>query len=584
MGPNDLREIMADRDSHLQDVLAAPEGPHIAALFDFDGTIIAGYSATAMLWEKIKRREMTAEELVETANVMAQYSMGSMGFSGLMMAASKFMKGVTEESYFQFGEELYEKHIARKVYPESRDLIEAHMAKGHTVAIVSSATIYQIEPTARDLNIEHVLCSQYEVKNGEFTGNIIRPLCFGEGKVIAAEKLAKEHKLDLDNSYFYSDSDDDLELLERVGKPRPLNPNGKLTEISKERGWPLQKFNSRGQGKPVDYLRTIYATGSLVTSFVAGLPIWALTGSQREATNFSTGLFGDIAMALTGVELDVSGEENLWVDRPCIFVFNHQSKADVMIMAKLVRKDVGSIAKKEVRDTPIIGKVMEFAGTVFVDRADGRNAIKAMEPLVDAIKIDGKSICIAPEGTRTLSPKVGPFKKGAFHLAMQAGVPMVPIVIHNAGDVAPKNEFVMRSATVKVDVLPPIDTSNWKRRTLNDHVAEVRDMFLKALGQDEDEKALEIITKAKPSGAKKAAPAKPPAAKTAKRKVAAKTIRKPATAVKPVTRKKPTVRKTATATKTVSRPATAKTPIKTAVKTGVKATAKKSAKKLTPKK
>src|SRR5690606_40668939 len=70
----------------------------------------------------------------------------------------------------------------------------------------------------------------------------------------------------------------------------PLNPNGKLTEIAKERGWPLQKFDSRGQGKPVDYLRTIYATGSLVTSFVAGLPIWALTGSQREATNFSTGL------------------------------------------------------------------------------------------------------------------------------------------------------------------------------------------------------------------------------------------------------------------------------------------------------
>ncbi len=496
---------MADRDSHLQDVLKAPEGPHIGALFDFDGTIIAGYSATAMLWEKIKRREMTAEELVETANVMAQYSMGSMGFSGLMMAASKFMKGVTEDSYFEFGEELYEKHIARKVYPESRELIEAHMAKGHTVAIVSSATIYQIEPTARDLNIEHVLCSQYEVENGEFTGNIIRPLCFGEGKVLAAEKLAKEHKLDLSKSYFYSDSDDDLELLERVGKPRPLNPNGKLTEISKERGWPLQKFDSRGQGKPVDYLRTIYATGSLVTSFVAGLPIWALTGSQREATNFSTGLFGDIATALTGVDLDVTGEENLWVNRPCIFVFNHQSKADVMIMAKLVRKDVGGIAKKEVKDTPVIGKVMEMAGTVFVDRADGRNAIKAMEPLVDAIKIDGKSICIAPEGTRTLSPKVGPFKKGAFHLAMQAGVPMVPIVIHNAGDVAPKNEFVMRSATVKVDILPPVDTSKWKKSTLNDHVAEVRGMFLDALGQADDDVSLTATAKAKPARTKSVA-------------------------------------------------------------------------------
>ena len=483
----------ADYQSHLQDVLDAPEGAHIAALFDFDGTIIAGYSATAMLWEKIKRREMTAEEVVETINVMAQYSTGNMGFSGLMSGAAKFMKGVTEDSYFEFGEELYEKHIARKVYPEARALIEAHRAKGHTIAIVSSATIYQIEPTARDLDIEHVLCSQYEVENGEFTGNIIRPLCFGEGKVIAAEGLAAEYGLDLDNSYFYSDSYDDIELLERVGKPRPLNPNGKLREVARENDWPLEKYESRGQGKPVDYIRTIYATGSLIGSAIASLPIWALTGSQREAMNFSTGLFGDIATALTGCELEVTGEENLWISRPCIFVFNHQSKADVMILAKLIRKDMGGVAKKEVRDTPVIGKLMELAGTVFIDRANARSAIKAMAPLIDAIKIDGKSIVIAPEGTRTLSPKLGPFKKGAFHMAIQAGVPIVPIVIHNAGDVAPKNEFLMRPAKVRVDVLPAVDTSKWTTRTMNDHVAEVRGMFLEALGQAEEEEALETL-------------------------------------------------------------------------------------------
>lgn len=488
----------AEYQSHLQDVLDAPEGAHIAALFDFDGTIIAGYSATAMLWEKIKRREMTAEEVVETINVMAQYSTGNMGFSGLMSGAAKFMKGVTEDSYFEFGEELYEKHIARKVYPEARALIEAHRAKGHTIAIVSSATIYQIEPTARDLDIEHVLCSQYEVENGEFTGNIIRPLCFGEGKVIAAEGLAAEYSLDLDNSYFYSDSYDDIELLERVGKPRPLNPNGKLREAARENDWPLEKYESRGQGKPVDYIRTIYATGSLIGSAIASLPIWALTGSQREAMNFSTGLFGDIATALTGCELEVTGEENLWISRPCIFVFNHQSKADVMILAKLIRKDMGGVAKKEVRDTPVIGKLMELAGTVFIDRANARSAIKSMAPLIDAIKIDGKSIVIAPEGTRTLSPKLGPFKKGAFHMAIQAGVPIVPIVIHNAGDVAPKNEFLMRSAKVRVDVLPAVDTSKWTTRTMNDHVAEVRGMFLEALGQADEEEALETLLSEEP--------------------------------------------------------------------------------------
>ena len=539
--------------SHLQDVLDAPEGPHIAALFDFDGTIIAGYSATAMLWEKIKRREMTAEEVVETINVMAQYSTGNMGFSGLMTGAAKFMRGVTEESYFEFGEELYEKYIARKVYPEARALIEAHRAKGHTIAIVSSATIYQIEPTARDLDIEHVLCSQYEVENGEFTGNIIRPLCFGEGKVIAAENLAADYGLDLDQSYFYSDSYDDIELLERVGKPRPLNPNTKLRETARERGWPLEKYESRGQGKPVDYIRTIYATGSLIGSAIASLPIWALTGSQREAMNFSTGLFGDIATALTGCELEVTGEENLWTSRPCIFVFNHQSKADVMILAKLIRRDMGGVAKKEVRDTPVIGKLMELAGTVFIDRANAGSAIKAMAPLIDAVKNEGKSIVIAPEGTRTLSPKLGPFKKGAFHMAIQAGVPMVPIVIHNAGDVAPKNEFLMRPAKVRIDVLPAVDTSKWSVRTLNQHVAEVRGMFLDALGQAEEEDALEALVNEEPAPAKKARGVKPP------RKTATRS-KKPATK-KTAVQKKPAVRKVSSK-KALAKKAVAKPPAK----------------------
>lgn len=509
---------------HLEEVLASEPGSHIAALFDFDGTIIAGYSATAMLREKLQRREMSVEEIAETANVIAQHSLGAIGFSGLMSGAAKFMKGVEEESFVQFGEELYKKHIARKIYPETRAIIEAHQAKGHRVAIISSATIYQIEPTARDLGISDIKCSAYEIEDGVFTGDIIRPLCFGEGKVLAAEELAADYGFDLDQSYFYSDSDDDIELLERVGKPRPLNPNMKLKAIADERGWPVQRFASRGTPSWVDYTRTIYATGSLIGAFAAGLPIWALTRSQREAVNFSMGLFGDFATAITGVELEVEDERHLWPSRPCIFIFNHQSKADVMILAKLIRRDMGGVGKKEIKDIPILGKLMEWGGTVFVDRADGKSAIKAMEPLVEAIQKEGKSICIAPEGTRSLTPKLEPFKKGAFHLAMQAGVPIVPIVIHNATDVAPKNEFVMRPATVRVTVLPPVDTSEWQVKTLNTHVRDVRNMFLRTLGQPEETVAESV--------AKEAAPAANP--EKAPKKAATK---------KPAAKKKPTPRK-----------------------------------------
>src|SRR3546814_11583440 len=84
--------------------------------------------------------------------------------------------------------------------------------------------------------------------------------------------------------------------------------------------------------------------------------------------------------------LEVEGEKHLWSSRPCVFIFNHQSKADVMILAKLIRRDMGAVGKKEIRDIPILGKLMEWGGTVFVDRADGQSAIRAMEPLVDAIR------------------------------------------------------------------------------------------------------------------------------------------------------------------------------------------------------
>jgi putative phosphoserine phosphatase/1-acylglycerol-3-phosphate O-acyltransferase len=234
------------------------------------------------------------------------------------------------------------------------------------------------------------------------------------------------------------------------------------------------------------FLRSIAATVSLVPSFAAGLPIYALTGSRRDALNFSLSLFADAASALINLDLDVKGEEHLWSRRPAVFIFNHQSKADVVIVARLLRQDIAGVGKQEIKRMPVIGKVLELGGVVMIDRKNAASAIEAMAPLVDAMRQEGKSVVLAPEGTRTISPKLGPFKKGAFHLAMQAGVPIVPIVIHNAGDVAPKGDFVFRPATVDVEVLPPVDTAHWQAETIDEHVREVRNLFLRTLGQPEE--------------------------------------------------------------------------------------------------
>ncbi|MGB5326436.1 MAG: HAD-IB family hydrolase [Pseudomonadales bacterium] len=473
-----------------KDVIAEIEtsesGPHIGAFFDFDGTIIYGYSAFTFMREQVKRGDVTAKELAEVAAAMTSFGLGSIGFSSMMVITAQFMRGMSEANYIEFAQQLHDKYIARLIYPESRALIEAHQRKGHTVAIISSALPYQVEPAAKNLGVDNVLCTRLEVKKGKFTGAVERPTCFGPGKVTAAKDLATRYGVDLAETFFYSDSHDDIELLKAVGKPRPLNPNRKLTAIAERSGWPVRRFASRGRPGITDFARAIAATGSLVGSFAAGLPIWALTGSRRRAQNFSATLFAETASALIGLNLKIEGEEHLWSDRPAVFIFNHQSKADVVIMISLLRRDIAGVGKQEIRKIPLVGRVMEMAGTVLIDRANSGSAIEAMRPLVDVICKEGKSVVIAPEGTRTVSPKLAPFKKGAFHLAMQAGVPIVPVVIHNALDSAPKGDFVFHPATVEVEVLPPVQTDQWKRETINQHVHEVRCMFQRALGQPED--------------------------------------------------------------------------------------------------
>jgi putative phosphoserine phosphatase/1-acylglycerol-3-phosphate O-acyltransferase len=527
------------------DIEKLPEGPQIGAFFDFDGTLIAGFSATVFLKEQIRRGDLSPYQLVELVSAIAQFSLGTMGFSGLMTSAAQFMRGVREDDYIEFGLELYQQQIARKIYPESRALVRAHMARGHTVAVISSATPYQVEPMARDLDIEHVICSRYEVKDGEFTGGIERPLCFGKGKVVAAESLSRDYGIDLDQSYFYSDSDDDLELLERVGYPQALNPNSKLAVIAEDRGWPIRRFKSRGQPQITDYLRSIAATVSLIPSAAAGLPIWALTGSRSEARNFATSIFADVSSALIGLNLVVRDEKNLWEKRPAVFVFNHQSKVDVVILARLLRRDIAGVGKKEIKNMPLIGKTLELAGTIFIDRENSASAIEAMKPLVNAMRNQGKSVAISPEGTRSITPKLAAFKKGPFHLAIQAGVPIVPIVIHNAGDVAPKGDFVFRPATVEVDVLPPVDTSDWRSESIVEHVAEVRGMFLDALGQRAEDplaapKAARAVKKKAP---KKKTPKKAASKKTVRKKVLQKKVLK-----KKALKKKALKKKAATGT------------------------------------
>jgi putative phosphoserine phosphatase/1-acylglycerol-3-phosphate O-acyltransferase len=204
--------------------------------------------------------------------------------------------------------------------------------------------------------------------------------------------------------------------------------------------------------------------------------------SWTDGINAMMSSVGDLGTTMAGIKLAIKGEENLWKQRPAVFILNHQSSADLLISAKLIRKDARGVAKKELQKTPIIGQLLMASGTIFLDRQDKEKSIEALAPAVEALK-NGTSIIIFPEGTRSEDYTLGKFKKGAFHLAMQAGVPIVPIILKNAYDAMPKGSSVFKPAMVEVVVLPPVSTIDWDVAHLDEHIAEIRNQYLQELGQ-----------------------------------------------------------------------------------------------------
>jgi putative phosphoserine phosphatase/1-acylglycerol-3-phosphate O-acyltransferase len=468
-------------DELTREVREGPAGPEVGAFFDLDQTLLAGFSAFSFFRERVTSGRVSPREMSDSLLGALSFALGRTGFSGMMAATTAAYRGMSEAVLRETGQEVFEKHLAKQIYPESRALVEAHRARGHTLAIVSSATPYQVEPVAEALGIPHVLCTQLEVEHGVFTGRVVKPTCWQEGKLHYASELAEREGIELAESFFYTDSAEDLPLLEAVGRPRPLNPSSRLAGIARDRGWPIRRFSSRGRPSVEAIARTALAYGSLVPTAWASAAVALANRSQREGANVLLSAWPDLATALAGVELDVTGEEHLWSHRPAVFIFNHQSAVDTLLVAKLLRRDFTGIAKQEIRRNPVFGPAFAFAGVVFIDRADSARAIDALKPAVKALG-EGRSIAIAPEGTRSRTKQLGRFKKGAFHIAMQARVPIVPIVFENALDVLPRGALVLRPANVRAVVLPPVDTSGWTRESLDAEIEKIRKQFLDVLG------------------------------------------------------------------------------------------------------
>jgi putative phosphoserine phosphatase/1-acylglycerol-3-phosphate O-acyltransferase len=128
----------------------------------------------------------------------ARFQLGGVGFSGFVAETVGLLKGMPEQELTEMGERLFAEGLATSIYPESRALVQAHQRKGHTVAVVSSALPYQVNPIARELGIEHIMCTRLAINGaGAITGDVVHPSCYGVGKATAARDFAAERGIEL---------------------------------------------------------------------------------------------------------------------------------------------------------------------------------------------------------------------------------------------------------------------------------------------------------------------------------------------------------------------------------------------------
>lgn len=229
---------------------------------------------------------------------------------------------------------------------------------------------------------------------------------------------------------------------------------------------------------------TILALASTLITVVLVLLIPSRVARIR-VCNFYGKVVGRTITWVAGVTPNVGNRARLDASMPAIYVSNHTSSLDLFIGIWLCPYGGCGVLKKEVARIPFFGQLALLSGHLLLDRGNKDRAVEALKDTADLVKRHRLGIWIMPEGTRSRDGRLLPFKKGFVHMAIAAGIPVVPVVVHGAHRNWEKGTFRFRPMTVDIEVLEPIDTSTWKEETAGAHADLVHALFAKALREDQ---------------------------------------------------------------------------------------------------
>jgi 1-acyl-sn-glycerol-3-phosphate acyltransferase len=215
--------------------------------------------------------------------------------------------------------------------------------------------------------------------------------------------------------------------------------------------------------------------------------LFSILFGQRIGSYYGGVIWSRLNSILVPVFVKVKGKKNIDPETSYIILTNHQSSYDIFLVYGWMGIDIKWIMKKELRKVPGLGFGSEKVGHIFLDRSNSRAAVRSLEEAKKKL-VNGTSVVIFPEGTRSKTGIPGPFKRGAFKLALDLSLPILPVTLINTRKILPYGSFNILPGKVGMVIHTPIDISGYNEQNMNELIYRVREKICSALDSNEEEK------------------------------------------------------------------------------------------------
>ncbi|WP_370890488.1 HAD-IB family hydrolase [Janibacter sp. GXQ6167] len=390
-----------------------------AAFFDLDRTLLR-HASGPVLSEAMREVGVVSAKLPLEGLLFGVFNWFGETLPSIALARQAVLVARGREvGAFDEAAELAGERLAERVEPFAHALLEEHRAAGRPVVLATTTPEHLIRPFAERLGLDEVIATRYTVKKGRYTGGIDGPFVWSTGKLAAVKDWAREHNVDLAESFAYSDSIYDLPLLSAVGNPGAVNPDPRLLPVAALKRWPVLYFDT--------------------LPGVIKLPLIDLELQQ-------IGMMLSRPETFPFARFHIEGLENVPEVGGAIMAGNHRSYFDLATMMLTMGRSGRTgrfLAKKELFDVPLVGSILRAGGGISVDRQhDDPDAPDPLTAAAMALR-GGELVGVMPQGTIPRGPDFfDPVLKGhtgAARLAKLSGAPVIPFAVWGTEQVWPRS-------------------------------------------------------------------------------------------------------------------------------------------------